>query len=122
MSSPTTPIRTVNGLLHAKRGNNGRLHWTDTFTYLYLALGILLMFGPVIWLALSSFKTSSALLEFPPTFLPLGQVEVQVEGYSKNSEQSLGGRRTSQTDNATLCEGQSEATACESLVTSTMIL
>ena len=83
MSSPTTPIRTVNGLLHAKRGKNGRLHWTDTFTYLYLALGILLMFGPVIWLALSSFKTSSALLEFPPTFLPLGQVEAQVEGYSK---------------------------------------
>ncbi len=56
-------------------------HWTDVFTYAYLALGILLMFGPVVWLALSSFKTQAGLVEFPPTFLPLAQVEVPVEGY-----------------------------------------
>ena len=75
--------RTMRGLLNARRGRNGRIHWTDVFTYLYLTFGIFLMFGPVIWLTMSSFKTSSALLEFPPTFLPLGQIEVQVEGYDK---------------------------------------
>ncbi|MGF1476585.1 MAG: carbohydrate ABC transporter permease [Geminicoccaceae bacterium] len=61
------------------RGQN-RLHWTDWFTYIYLALGIFLMFGPVLWVLLSSFKTQAQLLEFPPSFLPYGQVTVDVEG------------------------------------------
>ncbi|MEM8958672.1 MAG: carbohydrate ABC transporter permease [Pseudomonadota bacterium] len=64
----------------ATRGR-GRLHWTDVFSYAYLAFGVLLMFGPVVWLVLSSFKTPAGLVEFPPTFLPLGQIEVTVEGY-----------------------------------------
>lgn len=46
--------------------------WTDYFTWGYLALGFFLLFGPVAWLVLSSFKTEAALLEFPPTFLPYG--------------------------------------------------
>lgn len=78
-----SPTRSIGSLLGAKRGRHGRTHWTDAFTYVYLAFGIFLMFGPVIWLVLSSFKTSSALLEFPPTFLPLGQIEAQVEGYDE---------------------------------------
>ena len=41
------------------------------------------MFGPVLWLGMSSFKTRAGLLEFPPTFFPLGQIELQVEGYEK---------------------------------------
>ncbi len=69
-------------LLRATRGR-GRLHWTDVFSYGYLAFGIFLMFGPVVWLALSSFKTPSGLLEFPPTLLPLGQIEVEVDGHDK---------------------------------------
>ncbi len=69
-------------LLTATRGRH-RLHWTDVFSYAYLALGVALMFGPVVWLALSSFKTPSGLLEFPPTLLPLGQIEIVVEGYDK---------------------------------------
>ena len=69
-------------LLSATRGRH-RLHWTDVFSYAYLALGVALMFGPVVWLALSSFKTPSGLLEFPPTLLPLGQIEIEVEGYDK---------------------------------------
>ncbi len=64
------------------RGVN-RLHWTDWFTYSYLLLGILLMFGPVIWMVMSSFKTETQLMEFPPNFLPYGQIEQQVEGYEK---------------------------------------
>lgn len=65
----------------ARRRNPGQpLHWTDVASYLYLALGTLLMFGPVLWLLLSSFKTPAGLLEFPPTLLPLSQVEVTVPG------------------------------------------
>jgi len=78
----TTERRTLWGFLTATRGR-GRLHWTDVFTYLYLFLGVVLMFGPAVWLALSSFKTQSGLLEFPPTLLPLGQIEVEVEGYDE---------------------------------------
>jgi len=57
-----------------------RLHWTDWLTYGYLALGVLVMFGPVLWLVISSFKTQAQLLEFPPAFLPYGQVTAQVPG------------------------------------------
>ncbi|UPG73060.1 carbohydrate ABC transporter permease [Roseomonas gilardii subsp. gilardii] len=65
----------------ARRRNPGQpLHWSDVASYLYLALGTLLMFGPVLWLLLSSFKTPAGLLEFPPTLLPLSQVEVTVPG------------------------------------------
>lgn len=69
-------------LLYARRGGTGApLHWTDLAAYAYLALGVVLMFGPVLWLVLSSFKTQSALLEFPPSLLPMAQVEVMVSGH-----------------------------------------
>ena len=32
------------------------------------------MFGPVAWLVLSSFKTQAALVQFPPSLLPLAPV------------------------------------------------
>src|SRR4051794_10797618 len=68
-------------LLRQRRNGPGRpLHWTDMAAYVYLALGVVLMFGPVLWLVLSSFKTQSALFEFPPSFLPSPQVEVTVPG------------------------------------------
>ena len=66
-----------------RRRDPRRRHWTDVFTWVYLALGVLLMFGPVVWLALSSFKTQAGLVEFPPTFLPLAQIEAPVEGHEK---------------------------------------
>lgn len=66
--------------LTARRGGK-KLHWTDVFARVYLAFGVFLMFGPVIWLVLSSFKTPAGLVEFPPTLLPLGQISVEVEGY-----------------------------------------
>jgi alpha-1,4-digalacturonate transport system permease protein len=61
----------------------GGKHWTaaDVLTYVYLALGVLIMFGPVLWLVLSSFKTQANLLEFPPTLLPLAQDTAVVPGY-----------------------------------------
>ena len=65
--------------LTATRGHNGP-DWTDWASYLYLVLGTLLMLGPVIWLALSSLKSPSGLIEFPPTLLPQEQVRVAVPG------------------------------------------
>ena len=76
----TMSERSVTRFLTARRGG-GSMHWTDIFSYVYLALGVALMFGPVAWLALSSFKTPAGLQEFPPTLLPLGQIERSVEGY-----------------------------------------
>ncbi|WP_309683889.1 carbohydrate ABC transporter permease [Polaromonas sp.] len=59
------------------------LHWTDWVSYGYLLLGLVVMFGPVLWLVMSSFKTESALSQFPPSFLPYSQKEVVVAGYDK---------------------------------------
>src|SRR5512132_4305829 len=57
--------------------------WTDWLSYAYLLLGLLLMFGPVIWMVLSSFKTPAALNEFPPSLLPYGQTQVSVAGVDR---------------------------------------
>jgi alpha-1,4-digalacturonate transport system permease protein len=56
---------------------------TDWLTWGYLIVAIFLMFGPVLWVALSSFKTEAALQEYPPSFLPLAPKMVQVEGYDE---------------------------------------
>ncbi|MFC5520252.1 carbohydrate ABC transporter permease [Polaromonas jejuensis] len=64
------------------RGRN-RLHWTDWLSYAYLLMGLIVMFGPVLWLVMSSFKTESALTQFPPSFLPYSQKEVVVAGHEK---------------------------------------
>lgn len=66
--------------LTRRRGRN-RFDLTDWLTWAYLVLGVVLMFGPVLWLALSSFKTDAALDEYPPTFLPLATRTVAVAGY-----------------------------------------
>ena len=34
------------------------------------------MFGPVVWLMMSSFKPLEGIYEFPPTFLPYKQESV----------------------------------------------
>jgi len=62
------------------RGGHGRWDWTDTLSYLYLGLGVVLMFGPVAWLVLSSFKTEADLQRFPPRFLPYAQETVLIDG------------------------------------------
>jgi len=69
----------INQLLTVRRGAQG-WHWTDIAAYAYLALGVALMFGPVLWLVLSSFKTQASLLEFPPSLLPMSQKEIVVPG------------------------------------------
>jgi alpha-1,4-digalacturonate transport system permease protein len=72
----------VRALLTARRGR-GKPDWTDWFSYAYLLLGVVLMFGPVLWLVLSSFKSAAALNEFPPRLLPYGQKSVAVAGHDQ---------------------------------------
>jgi alpha-1,4-digalacturonate transport system permease protein len=73
----------VGDYISRTRGRSNQLHWTDIFTYLYLTLGTLLMFLPVVWLVLSSFKTPSALVRFPPDLLPYALETVFVPGYEE---------------------------------------
>ena len=68
-------------MMTATRGRGGR-DWTDWLAYAYLVLGVVLMFGPVVWLVLSSFKSAAALTEFPPRLLPYGQATVTVPGHA----------------------------------------
>src|SRR6185437_12502242 len=70
-------------LLTRRRVPGHPLHWTDIASYLYLACGVVLMFGPVLWLALSSFRTPAGLVEFPPRLLPVSQVAVTVPGQAE---------------------------------------
>ena len=66
-----------------RRRYSGRWHWTDIAAWAWLIFGLILMFGPVLWLVLSSFKSRAALTEFPPTLMPLATQEVMVEGYDE---------------------------------------
>ena len=66
------------------RRRGGRTwHFTDVLAWVWLALGLFLMFGPVLWMTLSSFKTQAALVEYPPTILPLETKTAAVAGYDK---------------------------------------
>jgi alpha-1,4-digalacturonate transport system permease protein len=74
-------IASITRFATRRRGGDGApLHWSDIAAYVYLGLGVVLMFGPVVWLVLSSFKTQDALLEFPPSLLPMAQQQVVVPG------------------------------------------
>ncbi|MCF6119394.1 carbohydrate ABC transporter permease [Mesorhizobium muleiense] len=68
--------------LFRRRGGAG-WHWTDVFTWFWLIGGLIVMFGPALWLVNSSFKTPAALAEFPPTVLPYVTAEAIVEGYEE---------------------------------------
>lgn len=57
--------------------------WTDVFTWAWLVGGVLLMFGPAVWLVNSSFKTPAALAEFPPSLLPYVTAQMKVAGHEK---------------------------------------
>jgi alpha-1,4-digalacturonate transport system permease protein len=72
----------VGSFLTQTRGR-GRFDFTDFITYAYLTFGTILMFAPILWLVLSSFKTPAALVQFPPSLLPYAQKTVEVEGYEE---------------------------------------
>ncbi|MBK8021316.1 MAG: carbohydrate ABC transporter permease [Chloroflexi bacterium] len=75
-------MRTVLTFLTNTRGTK-RLSLSDWITYGYLVAGTVLMFGPVIWLVLSSFKTQTELIRFPPRLMPYRQEVVKVPGYEE---------------------------------------
>jgi len=75
-------VSSILGFLTRTRGKK-RLHFTDTLTYLYLGLGVIIMFGPVVWLIFSSFKSLGEINTFPPRLFPYQQDMVQVAGYDK---------------------------------------
>ena len=66
-------------LFAARRGRT-RWDWTDWAAHAYLVLGVLVMFGPVAWLGMSSLKSETGIQAFPPTFLPYEQATQEVEG------------------------------------------
>lgn len=68
--------------LTRKKGHKG-LSFTDLLSYLYLLLGVVIMFGPVLWLIFSSFKTPLEIAKFPPRIFPYRQETVIVEGYEE---------------------------------------
>ena len=74
-------MSTVRDFLLRRRGQGGRWHWTDVVTWVWLAAGVVLMFGPALWLVASSFKSPAQLAEFPPTLLPYVQRTALVEGH-----------------------------------------
>lgn len=73
-------MRMVLDYLTNTRGRK-RLSYSDILTYFYLTLGTIMMFGPIIWLVLSSFKTQAEIQRFPPRLLPYRQETVVVPGY-----------------------------------------
>jgi alpha-1,4-digalacturonate transport system permease protein len=70
------------GVLTLRRGRQGP-DWTDWLSYAFLLLGVVVMLGPVVWVAISSFKSPGNLSEFPPTPLPYSFRSVTVTGYDK---------------------------------------
>lgn len=72
----------ITEFLTRRRGRKS-LDWSDVLSYSYLMLGVLIMFGPVFWLVLSSFKTPLEITRFPPRFFPYSQETVELEGYDE---------------------------------------
>ncbi len=72
----------ITQFLSLRSGGKG-LNVADSLTYLYLTVGTILMFGPVLWLVASSFKTQAGLVKYPPPLLPYQQVQVEVAGYDE---------------------------------------
>lgn len=81
LSQPKSGL-SITQFLFRKRGRK-RLDWTDWLTYVYLVLGLVVMFTPVLWVAISSFKTSANLTEFPPTLLPYAAQTMMVDGHDR---------------------------------------
>jgi alpha-1,4-digalacturonate transport system permease protein len=73
-------MNSISKFLTTRRGGK-RADATDVLSYIFLLAGVLVMFGPILWLVLSSFKTSGEIVKFPPRLLPYRQEMVTVAGY-----------------------------------------
>lgn len=70
----------IGEILKAKRGRS-KPDVTDWLARGYLVLALVVMLGPVLWLAMSAFKSPANISAFPPTFMPLEPSTEVVEGY-----------------------------------------
>ena len=68
----------VRTFLTRTRGRGGP-DLTDWVAYAYLVMGLLLVFVPVLWMAISSFKPDKALRESDPRLLPYQQLTVDLQ-------------------------------------------
>lgn len=75
-------MSTILKFLTRKHGGK-KVDFTDVLSYLYLIIGVVIMFGPIVWLVLSSFKSSGEIAKFPPRLLPYRQETVTVEGFDE---------------------------------------
>jgi alpha-1,4-digalacturonate transport system permease protein len=64
-----------------RRKGRGRFNGSDFMTYAFLIIGTLIMFVPVLWVVMSSFKSSARLADTPPSFFPLRDETIMVVGY-----------------------------------------
>lgn len=78
MTIQSTDTRNTGNFITRTRGRDS-LDWSDILTYLYMLFGTLIMFGPVVWIILSSFKTEAELSKFPPRVLPYRQESVEID-------------------------------------------
>jgi alpha-1,4-digalacturonate transport system permease protein len=69
-------------MLTATRGRGGP-DWVDWLSYAYLLVGVVVMFGPVLWLVLSSIKTPAGLVQYPPSLLPTEPASVTPPGMDR---------------------------------------
>ncbi len=78
----------IRNFLIRKRGGK-RMDMLDWLTYLYLIVGAVIMFGPVLWVISSSFKSRAQLFEQPPRILPYSHETVVIEGVEDNQSLEL---------------------------------
>ncbi|WP_395303055.1 carbohydrate ABC transporter permease [Pectobacterium zantedeschiae] len=64
----------------------GRIHITDIMSWVWLVVGTLLVMIPVMWAAISSFKTPAEINRFPPSFLPQAADTITLPEYPKPLE------------------------------------
>jgi alpha-1,4-digalacturonate transport system permease protein len=64
----------VSSFLTRTRSRHG-WHWSDWFSYAYLAIGLLLVVLPIFWMFMSSIKSPRALTENDPRLLPYEQMQ-----------------------------------------------
>jgi alpha-1,4-digalacturonate transport system permease protein len=76
------PGASLLGFLSRRQGGK-RLSTADIITYAFLIGGTILMFFPVLWLVMSSFKPRATLNEIPATFLPYNMSTITLPGYDR---------------------------------------
>ncbi len=78
----------IQNFIIRKRGGS-RVDVMDFITYMYLVIGVIVMFSPVMWVILSSFKSRAQLFERPPRLLPYQHETTVIEGIKDNQPLEL---------------------------------